>query len=161
MVSRDEHMTLGYNYRMNEIAAQIGIIQLKKLKSMNRKRISNSEFILKSLQLNKKKLFEKQKNNPNILHTFFWCPLRIISKKMNLNKVKFLLNKKGIEIRSRYKKPLYTKSNSKFKNKVISKLQKLNYQMQKNLGKIFGLPNHYKLTKKQLLFIIKTVNNLK
>lgn len=163
MVSRDEHMTLGYNYRMNEIAAQIGIIQLKKLKLMNSKRISNSKFILKSLQLNKKKLFEKQKNNPNILHTFFWCPLRIISKKMNLNKVKFLLNKKGIEIRSRYKKPLYKqkviqnlkiKSSQNYKKLKLSNAEKLS-------GKIFGLPNHYKLTKKQLLFIIKTVNNLK
>jgi|TARA_Y100000294_G_scaffold177367_1_gene202521 perosamine synthetase len=162
MVNRDEHQMLGYNYRMNEISAQMGIEQLKKLNIMNNKRISNSLFILKSLKLNNKKWFEKQKINSKVFHTYFWCPLRIISKKISLKKVKVLLKKKGIEIRSRYQKPLY-------KQKVIQKLNIKSSQNYKKLyltnaeklsGNIFGLPNHFKLRKKQLLYIVKTINNL-
>ncbi len=38
------HDIIGYNYRMTEIAAVIGLEQLKKLKDMNLKRSSNAEF---------------------------------------------------------------------------------------------------------------------
>ena len=54
MVDRDNHEFLGYNYRMNEISAAIGLEQLKKLNKLNSKRRSNSLYILRSL--NKKKI---------------------------------------------------------------------------------------------------------
>ena len=39
MIDRDTHKILGYNYRMNEISAVIGLEQLKKLDKINSKRI--------------------------------------------------------------------------------------------------------------------------
>ena len=48
MVDRDTHKLLGYNFRMGEINAAIGRIQLKKLKKINNKRIQNSLYILKN-----------------------------------------------------------------------------------------------------------------
>ena len=50
MVDRDTHKLLGYNFRMGEINAAIGRIQLKKLKRINNKRIKNSLYILKKLK---------------------------------------------------------------------------------------------------------------
>ena len=40
--SRYEHVVIGYNYRMNDMSAAIGIEQLKKLESFNEKRITNA-----------------------------------------------------------------------------------------------------------------------
>ena len=72
------------------------------------------------------------------------------------------MKKKGIEIRSRYKFPLY-------KQEVF---QKINHQKSQNYkklklknseelsGKIFGLPNHYKLKKKDLDYIVNVMGKL-
>ena len=38
MIDRDIYKTLGYNYRMNEISAVIGLEQLKKLDKINSKK---------------------------------------------------------------------------------------------------------------------------
>jgi len=46
MSGRDDHLRLGYNNRMTEMEAAMGIIQLKKLDELNRKRIENSEYLL-------------------------------------------------------------------------------------------------------------------
>ena len=47
---RHEHDILGYNYRMTDIAAAIGIEQLKKLDGFNEKRIRNAEFLTDGLE---------------------------------------------------------------------------------------------------------------
>ena len=44
------HETLGYNYRMTDIAAAIGIEQLKKLDKMNETRIKNAEILTKGIR---------------------------------------------------------------------------------------------------------------
>tara|TARA_A100001011_G_scaffold400869_1_gene520264 strand:- start:4591 stop:5718 length:1128 start_codon:yes stop_codon:yes gene_type:complete len=164
MVDRDTHKLLGYNFRMGEINAAIGRIQLKKLKKINNKRIQNSLYLLKKLKnLNKeKKWFQVQDPIKNIFHTYFWCPIRITSKKVSLSQVKTKLKQKGIEIRSRYKYPLYKqkvfqdlnlKGSQNYKKLYLNNAEKLS-------GRIFGLPNHYKLKKTNLNFIVKTLGNL-
>ncbi len=164
MVDRDTHKLLGYNFRMEEINAAIGRIQLKKLKKINNKRIQNSLYLLKKLKnLNKeKKWFQVQDPIKNIFHTYFWCPIRITSKKISLSQVKTKLKQKGIEIRSRYKYPLYKqkvfqdlnlKGSQNYKKLYLNNAEKLS-------GRIFGLPNHYKLKKTNLNFIVKTLGNL-
>ena len=87
MVDRDTHKLLGYNFRMGEINAAIGRIQLKKLKKINNKRIQNSLYLLKKLKnLNKeKKCFLVKYPIKTIFHTYFWCPIRITSKKISLS----------------------------------------------------------------------------
>ena len=164
MKDRDTHFQLGYNYRMSELNAAIGRVQLKKLNKINKQRVRNSLYILRNLkkQKNKNKWFEIQEPIKQIYHTYFWCPIRILSKKITIDQVKTKLKKKGIEIRSRYKFPLYrqqvfqsyvSKTNQNYKTLKLINAEKLS-------GKIFGLPNHYKLKKKDLDQIIKTVGNL-
>ncbi len=164
MKDRDTHFQLGYNYRMSELNAAIGRVQLKKLNKINKQRVKNSLYILRNLkkQKNKNKWFEIQEPIKQIYHTYFWCPIRILSKKITIDQVKTKLKKQGIEIRSRYKFPLYrqqvfqsyvSKRNQNYKNLKLINAEKLS-------GKIFGLPNHYKLKKKDLDHVIKTVGNL-
>lgn len=164
MINRDTHARLGYNYRMSELNASIGRVQLKKLNKMNNRRVKNSIYLLNNLKKLKSHntWFKTQDKIMNIYHTYFWCPIRILSDRITLEQVKNKLNLKGIEIRSRYKYPLY-------KQKVFQQLNLKNSQNYKKLylknaealsGKIFGLPNHYKLSKKNLDYIIKTFGNL-
>ena len=49
MEKRYYHDVIGYNFRMTELAAAIGIEQLKKLEKFTRKRIKNATFINKNL----------------------------------------------------------------------------------------------------------------
>ena len=44
MKDRDTHFQLGYNYRMSELNAAIGRVQLKKLNQINNKRVKNKFF---------------------------------------------------------------------------------------------------------------------
>jgi dTDP-4-amino-4,6-dideoxygalactose transaminase len=46
---RYEHVVIGYNYRMNDISAAIGIEQLKKLEGFNQKRIKNAKLLTDGL----------------------------------------------------------------------------------------------------------------
>lgn len=44
------HVSLGYNYRMTDIAASIGLVQLKKVDRFNSKRIENANYLSKELE---------------------------------------------------------------------------------------------------------------
>jgi Predicted pyridoxal phosphate-dependent enzyme apparently involved in regulation of cell wall biogenesis len=49
--ARYEHVLLGYNFRMTDIAAAIGIVQLKKLEKFNNRRIKNAEYLTENLEV--------------------------------------------------------------------------------------------------------------
>ena len=44
------HTTLGYNYRMTELSAAVGLVQLKKLNQLNAKRIKNAEMLSEGIE---------------------------------------------------------------------------------------------------------------
>ena len=47
MKDRDTHFQLGYNFRMSELNAAIGRVQLKKLNQINQKRVKTLYTFLK------------------------------------------------------------------------------------------------------------------
>jgi len=47
--SKYEHVMVGYNYRMTEIAAAIGLVQLKKLEGWVKQRRANAKFLTKAI----------------------------------------------------------------------------------------------------------------
>lgn len=161
MINRDTHKFLGYNFRMNEMSAAIGRVQLKKINNLNNKRVKNSLYLIKKLK-SYNTWFKVQDTIENIYHTYFWCPVRIISKKISIEEVRKRFLKRGIEIRSRYKFPLYKQE--VFQKLIFKKSQNYKKLHLKNSeilsGKIFGLPNHFKLKKKDLDYIVKTTGNL-
>ncbi len=69
------HEMLGYNYRMTDIAAAIGISQLKKLESFIEKRISNANYMTNHLQKIKGIVVPKEFSNRR--HTFNQYTIRI------------------------------------------------------------------------------------
>ena len=90
MVDRDTHKFLGYNYRMGEINAAIGLAQIKKLDKINKKRVENSKYIINGLKKSKKNntWFKVQEIKKGVYHTYFWCPVRILSKSISINDVR-------------------------------------------------------------------------
>jgi len=157
MKGRDNHVILGFNYRMTEMEAAMGLVQLQKLEMLNAKRISNSKYLLKKA----KELPWCIVPNSNALigHTYFWCPLMVDESKSGkcFEDLKQHLNEKGIGFRQRYQEPLY-------KQEVLKNLG-LDYSnaylpnVEKIAGKILGLPNHPGLTQMELDRIVDALKS--
>ncbi len=159
LISRDEHSMLGYNYRMNEISALIGIEQLKKINPISKKRINNSKYLIKKLSKIKQNWFTLQKIPKYSIHTFFWIALRVLDKKNSLKNIISKLQKYGIEVRSRYQYPLYKHKVFLNHNNKVQNYKKLFLPNAEKLsGNIFGLPNHHKLSRKDLDYIINVIS---
>ncbi|MFX0133720.1 MAG: DegT/DnrJ/EryC1/StrS family aminotransferase [Candidatus Hodarchaeota archaeon] len=175
MTSRDDHSILGYNYRMNEISAAIGIVQLPKLDKFNEIRSKNSMYLIKGLE--GVDWIELPVIKPYIKHAFFWCPIQVKEDKLGM-KTKDLITKlrdNGVEVRHRYIAPLYKQPmllNQKaytkgcpfscpFYGKDIDYSQINCPNTEKIAGKMIGLPNHPKLTQNELDRVISTLKEIK
>ncbi|WP_456467705.1 DegT/DnrJ/EryC1/StrS family aminotransferase [Archaeoglobus sp.] len=173
MVGRDQHVMLGYNYRMSEINAAIGLVQLKKLEKLNELRIKNSLYLLDQIR---KKIdwLKVPEIKGYIRHTFFWCPVIVLEDKIGMRATELVkkLRENGIEVRYRYREPLY-------KQKVLLDLspypggcpfscarRQIDYHnvflpnVEKIAGKIIGLPNHPGLTKEELDHVVETLEKI-
>ena len=143
---------LGYNYRMNDIEATLGISQLLKLKKFVAERNKISD--LYKRMLNKKKIkFQKLiKQTKSSMHLFI---IRVNAKIRN--KIYLHLKNKGISTNLHYI-PIYRHSFYKrfnFKKKEFPNSEKY-YQ------EAISLPLFFGLTKKKQLKIIEIINkNLK
>ena len=62
---------IGYNLRMTDICAALGIEQTKKLDDLNSKRINNANYLRKAFEDNFSKYFELPKINQNYKHTYY------------------------------------------------------------------------------------------
>jgi len=67
------HTTLGYNYRMTDIQAAIGVAQLGRLDEFNRKRIGNAEYLNSHLDAPLKTPYKKD----NIKHVYHQYVIKI------------------------------------------------------------------------------------
>ena len=139
---------LGYNYRMNDIEATLGISQLLKLKKFVSERNKISDLYKRMLNRKKikfQKLIEQTKSS---MHLFI---IRVHAKIRN--KIYLNLKNKGISTNLHYI-PIYRHSFYKkfnFKKKKFSNSEKY-YQ------EAISLPLFFGLTKKKQLEIIEIIN---
>lgn len=152
---RDEHLRLGFNYKLTEFQAAMGRAQLKRLEQMNRARIRNSLYFHRKLEgvrgLGRPALIS------GVVHTFFWYPLRVDEEAIGIDTDALVgrLLDLGIEVRRRYREPLY-------RQKVLTDLDSsygaLRLPVAESLaGKLIGLPNHPGLSRRDLDRIIRAV----
>lgn len=98
---------LGYNYRMTEVQAALGLVQLKRLDQLNQTRIEYAKFYFDNLEnVDVLQLPFVSKDVKHVFHAF--APL-IMPEKLNVSKEYFLkkLNE-GVPITKRiYPQPLY------------------------------------------------------
>jgi len=142
-----KHEILGYNFRMTDIEASIGIEQLKKLEYFIERRIKNAEYLSKNLENLKIPKVEKNYKHSYSVYT--------VKTEGNRDKIVEGIKKEGIDAGIYYPLPAYKqkiyvdlKYNDKLKN------------VERVCKEVFSLPVLPDLTKEELDKIIEVVNRL-
>jgi len=166
MTNRNDHTILGYNYRLSEIHAAIGVVQLKKLEKFNKKRTEISNTLRE--ELSALPWLEAQYIPDYIKHAFFWCAFKIDEKKIGMSgkELREELMKKGLEVRQRYTEPLYKQPvllENNFNGLVREKIDYSKIYLpnvESIAGKLIGLPNHPKLSEKDVQDTISIIRSI-
>jgi dTDP-4-amino-4,6-dideoxygalactose transaminase len=129
---------LGWNYYMNEFSAEIGLIQLKKLDRMNKKRKEIAKKYWNELNVNLKMPFDK-----NCAYHLYWIQVE------NRDKLMKELKRNNIESGIHYK-PIHqmTYYKTKIKLPITDKVAK----------RILTIPIHPNLTESETSRVIKIIN---
>lgn len=145
---RYHHDEIGYNFRMTDIAAAIGLAQLNVIDEFNNKRISNANYL--NEQLKDVEGIVTPKSPDNYKHVYHQYTI-LVEKGNRDNWVEFLTNK-GIGTGIHYPIPLY--------NQPIYK--KLGIEgdcplAEKAADNVISLPVHPSLTKEDLDLVVDAV----
>jgi dTDP-4-amino-4,6-dideoxygalactose transaminase len=144
MVDRDNHAVLGYNYRMSELNAAIGRVQLRRLDSFNLKRKENSIYIYNRLSKIDSMVLKFPLVPSYINHVYFWCPVYTTTDHV-MDNLKKRLTENGIGFRCRYSLPMYKQPIFKNKYKHIT-----HPTAEKFCKTVIGLPNYPGLNEDEL-----------
>lgn len=96
---------LGYNFRMTDIAAAIGIEQLKKLERHNNIRMSNAKSLTK--MLSKTGNIMTPIVSPNMKHVFHQYTIRVSGGERSRNSLQKKLLERGVQTRIYYPVPIH------------------------------------------------------
>jgi dTDP-4-amino-4,6-dideoxygalactose transaminase len=143
------HEMLGFNLRMTDIAAAIGLCQLKKLPGFNAKRIHNAEDLSAGI---KNSRIIAPTVREGCRHVFHQYTIRV---KKERDAVLDLLTKKGIGTGVYYPTPIH-------QQKLYKDLgYKERFQVSERLaGEVISLPVHPSVTEDDLDYIISVLNGL-
>ncbi len=99
------HVILGYNYRMMNLQAAIGLVQLGRLEDFTLKRIKNAEFLTRNIKLNGITTPHKAANVRHVYHQYV---VRVEDDfPASREKLMDYLQEKGIGSAVHYPKPIY------------------------------------------------------
>ena len=156
-INRFNHDDIGWNYRMTNMQAALGLSQLKNIKKTVKKKIEIGNHYYKTLSLNKNIQILPPSNSYS--KNIYWV-IGIIVKNKKIN-IKSIVNKLlsfGIQTR-----PFFWKMNEQI---IFKKLQTFNntnnkYPNSKYLSHNgFYLPSYLELKKKEIDFICNAVNKV-
>lgn len=147
-----EQRVLGYNYRLSDVHAALGLNQLKRLDYFVKKRNKLAILYKKNLDQNKYLLLKQNNFSYSGMHILV---IKIIDKNSSRDKIiQFLKNKKiGYQIHYQpiHLQPFYKKLGFKYGN--FPNAEKFSKQ-------VLTLPLHTLLNEKEILNIIKYLNNI-
>ncbi len=148
------HTCLGYNYRMTDIAAALGIVQLKKLEKFNLRRRKNAEFYNANLSV---KGLSIPFTGPARNHVYHQYVIRL-TEEFPMSRTTFIeyLKAKGIGSAIHYpiplhRQPLFGLENDPDPCPVSTSLA----------GSVLSLPVHPLLDQKELAYICDTINRVR
>jgi len=162
MIDRNTHAVLGYNDRMCELGAAIGLEQLKKLDKLNEARSKNCAYLTKHLKELDIPWLGLPVVKPWAKHAWFWYPIRVDPETLGMSgwALRQKLYKSGVETRYRYNEPLY-------KQPVLRNYLGLHDygadycpNAEKMAGNVLGLPNHPKLARRELDMVVKVISGI-
>jgi perosamine synthetase len=149
------HETIGFNLRMTDVSAAIGLVQLKKLNQFNQKRVENAAKLTNGLK-NIKGLLTPH-TTPNVLHVFNQYTMRV-SPEFGLSRDALMEKLKAAGIGANiyypipiHKQPFY---------------QKLGYtdilpETEKAAQEVLSIPVHPSLSEQDLGLIVSALANIK
>lgn len=144
---RYEHVILGYNFRMTDVSAAIGVAQIKKLESFNEKRIKNAEYLtenIKDIEGIQPPFIQK-----DVKHVFHQYTIRV---SRNRDKMIEYLNNNGIGTGIHYPRPIYKQQlyeDLGFKTNCM--------EAEKAAAEVISLPVHPGLSPEDLGKIVSTL----
>jgi perosamine synthetase len=148
------HTRLGYNYRMTDINAALGIVQLKKLEKFNLRRRKNAEFYNANLSVQGLII---PTTAAGVSHVYHQYVVRL-TEEFPLSRASFIdyLKAKGIGSAIHYpiplhRQPLFGLDNNPDPCPVSTRLA----------GSVMSLPVHPLLDQKELTYICDTINRVK
>ena len=148
------HEILGYNYRMTDIAAALGICQLKKLEGFNRKRIENARFLIKELSGIRGLVLPIV--TPNTEHVFHQFTIRVAEDfSISRDELRERLKDRGIMTGIYYplpihKQPLYLRDGLDDHLPISEKVA----------SEVLSLPVHPLLAVEELRYIVNAITNI-
>ena len=150
---RFNHTDIGWNYRITNIQAAMGLSQLKNIKNVIKKKIYIGKLYFKLLSKNKN-IFIQKPIVGKFKNIYWVVGILILKNKILAKKLAKKLNKNGIQTR-----PFFFPMN---KQKILKKYLKKSKEKFKNseyLSK-YGLyvPSYYNLKKKDIYFICNQIN---
>ncbi|MEM3823434.1 MAG: DegT/DnrJ/EryC1/StrS aminotransferase family protein [Candidatus Bathyarchaeia archaeon] len=152
-VEKYKSIMLGYNYRMPEIEAAIGYVQLEKLPKFLAKRRENAEKLERRLKNANRLTLPKEPHGYK--HSWYLFTVRLKkAKRKERDKIVKELKRKGIGAEVYYSNPIHLMPfYKKFgKNKLP--------ETEKAAEQVFSLPVHPGVTAEQIEFIGETVLHL-
>jgi dTDP-4-amino-4,6-dideoxygalactose transaminase len=144
---RYRHEILGYNYRMTDVQAAIGLAQLRKLETWNQQRIENARYLSEYLRGVVTPQTASQRR-----HVFHQYTIRVPDRR---DQVRALLADAGIETAIHYPtpvhcQPLYVQMG--YQNGIV--------EAERASAQVLSLPVHPSLTRTDLEQIVQAVNAL-
>lgn len=147
-----EYVSLGYNYRMNDVTAAIAIEQLKKIEKLTKIRRKNAKLL--SLGLTNITGLILPTENTNYKDVFYQYTVRITGK-FKVSREEFIryLKDQSIVARVYFPKPLH----------LYPHIEKLGYKKgdfpiaERLANEVVSLPVHPLVSEKDINYIIKTI----
>jgi len=149
------HEELGYNYRMTNIQAAIGRIQLRRLEEMNNKRIENAHYL--TSHLSGIKGIIPPYADPRVKHVFHQYVIRVSDEfPLTRDRLAEKLREKGVDTAVHYpipvhQQPLYRR---------LGYPQNICPNAIEASRRVLSLPVHPLLTSEDLHYIINTIKEL-
>ena len=148
------HEILGYNYRMTDIAAAIGLCQLEKLEDFNNKRIANAEFLTRRLS-GVKGLVPPQVR-PDVKHVFHQYTVKITQDfGISRDELRQKLLDKGVAAEIYYPLPIH-------KQHLYQSLGYNDHLLnsEKAAREVLSLPVHPSLTEEDLENVVRAIQDI-
>ena len=152
---RFNHTDIGWNYRMTNMQAAMGISQLKNINKIVKRKMEIGKLYYKLLSKNKNLLIQKPTNGNN--KNIYWVVgLLILNKKYKLNYIRKKLLDKNIQTREFF----YPMNKQKILKKFLKKEKNIypNSEFLSENG--FYLPSYFRLKNSEIYKICKIVNKI-
>jgi len=144
----------GYNQRMSNIVAAIGVVQLNKLEAMNKKRRERVRYLNERLRQFRE--IEIPVERPGCYHVYQMYTVKFNSNILSRDKFVYRLRKRGIEASVHFYPPLHNQALCKKYRKTKDELP----VTEKVCKKIVTLPLYPHILKKDLDYVVANIKEI-